>query len=188
MADLTNGDSNALFDKIKELKISDLFAAGETSGVIANLSDMTINELMNGGLESIYLGTALSYSRKQCQAPSGTVSEIRAGADTAEIRFYLWENDDKTMLLSDDSEHWYEGRVDCKKADCEHRFADCYGYVWYTSEHYDNQVAGISARLASKTVKELTSINRIVSSLTLSDVLDPEIGRASCRERVLLIV
>ena len=83
------------------------------------------------------------------------------------------ENNDKTLLLSDDNEHWYEGLVHCKKADCEHRFADCYGYVWYTNEQYENKVAGISARLASKTVRELTSINRIVSSLTLADVLDP---------------
>ncbi len=173
MADLTNGDTNALFDKIKEMKISDLFAAGETSGAISSLSNMTINELINGGLESIYLGTALSYSRKQCQAPIGTVSEIRVGADTTEIRFYMRENNDKTLLLSDDNEHWYEGLVHCKKADCEHRFADCYGYVWYTNEQYENKVAGISARLASKTVRELTSINRIVSSLTLADVLDP---------------
>ena len=59
--------------------------------------------------------------------------KYRVGADTTEIRFYMRENNDKTLLLSDDNEHWYEGLVHCKKADCEHRFADCYGYVWYTN-------------------------------------------------------
>lgn len=173
MADLTGGDTNALFDKIKQLKISDLLTEGEATGVIANLSDMTIGELMSGGFESIYLGTALNYARKQFAAPQGVITEVRVGADTTDVRFYLGTSADGTLLLSDDNESWYEGCVTCKKADCEHRYADCYGYTWYTSELLENKVTGIGAKLASKTIEELTSINALVSSLTISDVLEP---------------
>ena len=173
MADLTGGDTNALFDKIKQLKISDLLTEGEATGVIANLSDMTIGELMSGGFESIYLGTALNYARRQLAAPQGAITGIRVGADTTDVRFYLGTSADGTLLLSDDNESWYEGCVTCKKADCDHRYADCYGYTWYTSEKLQDKVTGIGAKLASKTIKEMTSINTLVSSLTISDVLEP---------------
>lgn len=171
MSDLTSGDSNALYDKIKLLKISDLLEGMETGDLIKNVSDMTIGELMSGGFEKLYLGLVFGYKRNTVETPAGTAAELYSKDDEAQskIVFYMVE-DGERIYISDDNKIWYEGTKVCDNINCEHKFSECYGFKWYATDN--NEATGVQSLLASYAIEDIPSINSIIKDLTLDKVLD----------------
>ncbi len=163
MGQLTSGDSNALLNKVMNVPLKELLEGQEMSGIFANLADMTISELINGGIDDMYLGQLLGYELNEIDRPAGEITELYKNdpkQDGEKVSKYLIENEDGTVAgLSMDGKTWYEGELVCTKeehthtSECHlqeggayscgktahtHNVSGCYGFVWYeqcTEQH-----------------------------------------------------
>ncbi len=143
--DLMGGDQNALMDKFTGLTLRELMAGQTISGVLESLADMTIAELMDGGIDNILVGELLGMKRYDC---TDIVKPIISALTTEQLQKLLamdgetvsdtYVADDGTNIaMSTDGETWYWAQLNCTTEGCAHKHAnghpklDCYGYKWY---------------------------------------------------------
>ena len=195
VGDLTSGNSDKIMAKIGDLRIGDLLTTdGETADLIAALADMTINDLLSDGLNTIRFGMIFGLKRIETTIPQTTAQHTLYKAATAaegEKPLYLVTFDDSegklTRALSEDGNTFYLAELTCTTEGCEHNLKGCYKFAWYTlcqnSDHTDCieeivvgdkryvPAEGISAKLADLTIDSLSDINAIIGDITLRDVL-----------------
>lgn len=175
--DLTSGNDNALMDKIKHLTVRDILNQNsQPSGVMAALIDLTIDELMHGAIDELYLGSFFNYYRKGIAHVEEQFGEetavIYAASNAEKIKFYLKENAEGAIALSSDDKQWYAGQIICDTDEENHEHnGDCYGYIWYQDEILETLATGIQGKFANKQIANLTNLNEEVKKLTLHDVM-----------------
>ena len=161
VSDLTGGSADAILNKVKGLTIADI-VNGEVSGVLANFADMSLGELLDGGLEDMYLGSFLEYARTQ--ADSSAVTGVTTLPDGTKVGVC----NGKTVM-SDDGETWYLAQQTCEQHADHTR--DCYRYVWTDGSA---AVEGLMAKFADKKVNSLGDMSDMLQQLTLAEVLGEE--------------
>lgn len=160
LADMMTGSSDDLIDSILTLNLGELLG-DNISGIMENFADMSIKQLMGGGIDSLYLGALQSFTRTPTDAPDSYVSLT----DGEKGSGYIGQSGSR-LALSDDSRTWYEAKLICEEAHTHTR--DCYSYVWLNGE---KEADGIAGKLADMKVSQLNSLNDAIRSLTLRDVL-----------------
>lgn len=171
IADMTSGNDNALMNNIKKLKVRDIVNGVEISGVMETFADLTIEELMGGAIDDLYLGSFFSFERKTIAELNGYDNKITVFKqdNENEVAFYVMTDANGNIAMSNNGENWYEAKIDCDNKDEHTHDFDCYGYVWYDK---DGALAeGIQGKLANKQIANLTKLNDEIKKLTLSDVL-----------------
>lgn len=158
VSDLTGGSADAILNKVKGLTIADI-VNGEVSGVLANFADMSLGELLDGGLEDMYLGSFLGYARTQ--ADSSAVTGVTTLPDGTKVGVC----NGKTVM-SDDGKTWYLAKSVCEQQHPHTR--DCYIYIWMNG---NAQADGVMAKLADKKINSLGDISAMLQDFTLADVL-----------------
>lgn len=194
MADLTSGNNDALIDRIKVLKIADLLGSNKITGVMSNFTDMTINELMNGAIDELFLGSFFGFERIAADAKDYIVATTiplyyKENVIEEYPVYYARTNANGDIALSVDQETWYKGEFVCDndKHDDDSHIASCYSFEWYAKcdiahdEACDDDITigdgfykkstGIQDKLASKQVRNLKDLNGEIKKLTLYDVL-----------------
>ena len=161
VSDLTGGSADAILNKVKGLTIADI-VNGEVSGVLANFADMSLGELLDGGLEDMYLGSFLGYARTQ--ADSSAVTGVTTLPDGTKVGVC----NGKTVM-SDDGKTWYLAQQTCEQHADHTR--DCYRYVWTDGSA---AVEGLMAKFADKKVNSLGDMSDMLQQLTLAEVLGEE--------------
>ena len=161
VSDLTGGSADAILNKVKGLTIADI-VNGEVSGVLANFADMSLGELLDGGLEDMYLGSFLGYARTQ--ADSSAVTGVTTLPDGTKVGVC----NGKTVM-SDDGKTWYLAQQTCDQHADHTR--DCYRYVWTDGSA---AVEGLMAKFADKKVNSLGDMSDMLQQLTLAEVLGEE--------------
>ncbi len=172
LADMMDGDTNMLLEKIKDIPLRDL-VKGDIDGVLESFADMTIRELVDGGVDSLYLGDFLGYNRTTTDAPASyNTVELQEGEKWK--TFYVGTIGDQ-LVMSDDATTWYTAKLVCTETDntTHSHERSCYAYVWKNGE---NEVSSLMSKLAEKKVGELDSINDTIMTLTLGDVLGDELN------------
>lgn len=144
--DLTSGDQNALMEKITSLTIRDLMAGQEISGIIEAFADMTIAELMDGGIDSIVIGQLLGMKRYEVteivepliSALTPEQMQMLLAMDGDSITSTYVANNGSQIAMSEDGEIWYWAQLVCSNGGCSHTHTNghpnlaCYNYKWYT--------------------------------------------------------
>lgn len=161
VSDLTGGSADAILNKVKGLTIADI-VNGEVSGVLANFADMSLGELLDGGLEDMYLGSFLGYARTQ--ADSSAVTGVTTLPDGTKVGVC----NGKTVM-SDDGKTWYLAQQTYEQHADHTR--DCYRYVWTDGSA---AVEGLMAKFADKKVNSLGDMSDMLQQLTLAEVLGEE--------------
>ncbi len=156
---MTDPESDALMDKMMNIPLNELLEGQEMSGMFENLSDMTIGELIDGGIDDMYLGQLLGFRmRKLDEQPEGNVIELYKNEtpeeDEEPSKYLIKDAEGNVLGLSPDGKTWYEGGLTCIKeehqhtAECgvidpdgkgeicgleehTHNVAGCFGFVWY---------------------------------------------------------
>lgn len=172
ISDLTGGSDNALMEEIKKLTVGEIVSNMEVSGIMETFVDLTIEELMGGAIDEMYLGSFFGFERKPIADLFNYDTENMLTfnkENSEEAAFYLVQGGNK-IAMSNDGKKWYEGRLDCEK---EHTHAaDCYGYVWYRED--GTEAEGIQAKLSNKQIENLNTLNDDILELTLLDVFVDE--------------
>ena len=161
VSDLTGGSADAILNKVKGLTIADI-VNGEVSGVLANFADMSLGELLDGGLEDMYLGNFLGYTRTQTDATQ--VTGVATLDDGTKVGFA-----NGNTVMSDDGKTWYLAQQTCEQHADHTR--DCYRYVWTDGSA---AVEGLMAKFADKKVNSLGDMSDMLQQLTLAEVLGEE--------------
>ena len=161
VSDLTGGSADAILNKVKGLTIADI-VNGEVSGVLANFADMSLGELLDGGLEKMYLGNFLGYTRTQTDATQ--VTGVATLDDGTKVGFA-----NGNTVMSDDGKTWYLAQQTCEQHADHTR--DCYRYVWTDGSA---AVEGLMAKFADKKVNSLGDMSDMLQQLTLAEVLGEE--------------
>ena len=181
IGDLTNGNADALIDRLMDVKLHEILEGQDTSGIVDNLKDMTLRELLNDGIEQIYLGTFFGYVREE--VPDDGFSELNGLTDVKinDAGVIIRKDGDKWYIAEstcEEDEHTHEdecyedGELTCGKK--VHHTAACYKFVWYMDADCTVPSTGIKAALSSTTVGGLHNINDTILDLTLNEVLGSE--------------
>lgn len=171
VTDLTSGNDNALMDTIKTLQVRDVVGENlAVSGVMNALMDLTIEELMSGAIDDLYLGEFFGFNRKAVNNvddfDSDNMLTVYKKNDPFVITYYVMTDVNDNIAMSINLKDWFEGTLRC---DEEHTHdSDCYLYDWYNNEN--KQVEGAQNILASKQISDLKHLNEEVQKLTLTDV------------------
>lgn len=172
ITDLTSGDTDALMDEIKTIKIGDVIDASSVNGIMSSFVELTIEELMNGAIDDMYLGTFFNFNRTAVTDLTGYNADdpLRVGKerDNNVLAYYVAVNGND-VALSLNKKEWYVGMKKCEETDPEHvHHENCYAYLWKDAE---GAVAeGIQNKLASKQIADLQFLNDEVHNMTLADV------------------
>ncbi len=143
--DLMGGDQNALMDKFTGLTLRELMAGQTISGVMESLADMTIAELMDGGIDNILVGELLGMKRYDCTDLAKPIVSVLTPLQLQTLLAMDGETVSDTYVavsgtniaMSTDGETWYWAQLVCTTEGCTHKHAnghpmlDCYGYKWY---------------------------------------------------------
>ena len=187
IADVMSGNSNALIDKIMDVKLKDLLDGQEVSGLIESIGDMTLRELVTDGVDNVYLGTIFNNERKPI-TDNANYKQV-TNADGEVIDGVL--QDVNGALIKEENGDWYEGKVKCGNKEHKHdelcdplknesyvcglvehtHSESCYGFVWYVNSNFDSERTGAQGFLCNFKLKEINSINALVQSMTLGDVM-----------------
>lgn len=163
MEDLLNGSSDSIVNKVRDLTLEEI-VNGQISGIMTNLKDMTVNELLNGGIDALYLGIFFDYDRVLVDGRPTDFITINNG----EYKEYYGNINGKTVM-SEDGKKWYEASLTCKETHTHTR--RCYSYKWMDG---NTVVEDLTGKFADLRVSELGSINTVIQSLTIADVLGEE--------------
>lgn len=188
ITDLTSGNTDALMDEIKTLKVSEIVDASDVNGVMSSLLDLTIEELMNGAIDDLYLGEFFNLHRFAVKDIASynveNATMIPKDKDHSLPAYYLATNADGDIAMSLDKKTWYVGKLNCDVDEEDHTHGqDCYMYSWnelicepqlgeehtHTDDCYQ-QAEGIKNKLAGKQIGDLQNLNEEVLKLTLYDV------------------
>ena len=123
---------------------------------------MTVGELLDGGLEKMYLGNFLGYTRTQTDATQ--VTGVATLDDGTKVGFA-----NGNTVMSDDGETWYLAKSVCEQQHPHTR--DCYIYIWMNG---NAQADGVMAKFADKKVNSLGDMSDMLQQLTLAEVLGEE--------------
>lgn len=174
ITDLTSGNTDALMDEIKLIKISDVIDATQVDGIMNAFVDLTIKELMDGAIDYMYLGEFFSFERDAIQnindylPETERINKNRDGDDTI-LAYYVKTDGRGNIALSFNEKDWYVGKSTCDDVSDTHvHHENCYQYVWYQSEGV--LAEGVQNKLASKQIADLRYLNDEVKSMTLLDV------------------
>ena len=174
ITDLTSGNTDALMDEIKLIKISDVIDSTQVDGIMSAFVDLTIEELMNGAIDDMYLGQFFSFERDAIQnindylPETERINKNRDGDDTI-LAYYVKTDGRGNIALSFNEKDWYVGKSNCDDVSDTHvHHENCYQYVWYQSEGV--LAEGVQNKLASKQIADLRYLNDEVKSMTLLDV------------------
>lgn len=176
ITDLTSGNTDALMNEIKTVKIGDIINANEVSGIMSAFVDLTIEELMNGAIDDMYLGTFFNFNRTAIQDLAGyntdsplRVNKQRSDGSNDVLAYYVAVNGD-SVALSYDLKEWFAGEKHCEETDesTHTHDANCYAYVW--KDQNGNPAEGIQAKLSGKQIGDLQFLNDEVHNMTLLDV------------------
>lgn len=143
--DLTSGDQDTLMSKITGLTIRELMAGQTISGIMETFADMTIAELMDGGIDGILIGDLLGMKRYDV---TEVVEPMISVLTPEQLQMLLAMDEDQLsetyvavngldIAMSADGETWYWAQLLCSDEDCTHTHANghpnlaCYGYKWY---------------------------------------------------------
>ncbi len=175
ITDLTSGNTDALMDEIKLIKIRDIIDAGDVNGIMNVFIDFTIEELMSGAIDDLYLGEFFSFTRSAIQNTEDYDIEnavaIYKERDNNVLAYYVAIDASGNIALSLDNKNWYNGLSEC---DEEHTHNEnCYSYVWYKEAGV--LADGVQNKLASKQIADLKYLNDEVQKMTLSDVFGDNI-------------
>lgn len=195
IGDITTDNGSALMNKLLDISLVELLGDYVTfDGVLGSLKEMTLRELMNGGIDGIYFGTIFGFTRDEVMDISGYTTEL----------FDDLRQNANGNLIKKDARKWYVAKLICKEeahkhsvAECgsvtepvcgkeEHiHYGSCYGFAWYncteSHEHSescytaDNLVDGVMDKLASKKVSELGNMDDTIKSFTLRDILGDDV-------------
>lgn len=174
ITDLTSGNTDALMDQIKLIKISDIIDASSVNGIMSAFVDLTIEDLMNGAIDDMYLGEFFSFKRMAIQNPDEYDTEnavaIFKKRDNSILAYYVATDSNGNVALSINLRDWYEGKLECDQTDDESHVCNenCYSYAWYSG--VDIPAEGVQAKLASKQISDLKHLNDDVQNMTLKDV------------------
>ena len=161
IGDLTSGSVQTLTDKITGLTLADIVGKNNISGIMENFADMTVNELMNGGIDGMYFGQLFDYKRNEVSADGYTATTIDDILT------------DGTNYARLDGDKLYLARFTCEE---EHvHSTKCYGFVWYTDATLATEASGIQAQLANYTVADIDQMDAILKDMTLHDVLGDDV-------------
>ncbi|MCH5151309.1 MAG: hypothetical protein J1F65_01470 [Clostridiales bacterium] len=187
IADLMSGDSNALIDKFLDIQLKELLDGQEVSSMIASLGEMTLRELLNEGVDNVYLGTILSNERAEIGDEIADYTTVVIEQDGSAVVLMNAEGD--LAVLENDV--WYEGKIACgQEAHTHDEFCNplntnnpedyvcgldehehgvtCYKFVWYSPLGFAR--TGAQGYLCNFKLCEINSINELVQSMTLTDV------------------
>lgn len=198
VGDLTSGNSDKIMDSVKNIKIADIL--GETEGlndIVAAIADLTVNDLMTDGINTVRFGTIFALKRLEWTGEVGTLEELYENGTAAEGEKPLYKatvrdgDGNEIIVLSDDGKTYYYGKLTCADEACAHLKKSCYDYAWYVkcseTDHTacENEVeidgekyvpaTGALAKLADLTIDSLSDLNSVISDLTLADVLGDNI-------------
>lgn len=178
ITDFTSGNDEALMNQIKHIKISDVIDTSTVSGIMQVFTDYTIEELMNGAVDDMYLGEFFKFTRHAIQDTqaydSDHVLTVNKERDQAILAYYVITDESGHVALSFNRVDWYEGVMNCTEGDDENHIhhENCYQYNWYqkTDENEDILAEGVQGKLASKQISDLKYLNDEVQKMTLADV------------------
>lgn len=158
VSDLMGGSSAVIMEGMQNVTISEMMD-GKVSGIMANFKDMTIHEMLNGGVDEIYLGSFIGYTRTTATKPQ----EFEKLGDV-----YLGKNGDR-YVMSEEGADWYNAKLICENTDASHKHSrSCYSYEWMNGT---KPAKGLMAKLSESKLGELSNLNDIILSSTVSDVL-----------------
>ena len=164
IGDLTSGNSEALIDRFLDVRVYELLEGQNLDGTIGSLKDLTLRELVNGGIDGIYFGVLFEYHRIPVTDTHGFHDVVANGT--------VKQNEDGVIIRVDAGD-WYEAELKC---DEEHEHNEkCYPFMWFTDATFQHKGEGIKAALSNTTIGELNDINDTVKNLTLHDVLGSDI-------------
>jgi len=177
ISDFTSGNDNALMDKIKTLKIKDIINGADVNGIMNAFVELTIEELMNGAIEDLYLGEFFNYERLAINNidayDQSNVTEIKKDNDTTLIEYYLITDAENNIALSTDNKNWYEGKLVCEKTEPDHVHSEsCYTFVWYKDSAHTAIADGIQGKFANNQISDLQNLNEEIQRLTLRDMYE----------------
>ncbi|MCM1534183.1 MAG: hypothetical protein NC099_05985, partial [Corallococcus sp.] len=168
IANYTIGNIKNISSIINKLTLSDVLT--NIPDMLNGIKDETIGNLQNA-ITNLYLGSFLNYQRKLVEIEINAADIITFTKD-GKTTGYLTKIGGE-IYLSDNGKTWYEGKFVC--ANDEHdEFAhnrDCYSYEWYEDEALTKIADGVTGKLADKKVSELNSLNGVIQTLTIRDVL-----------------
>lgn len=170
ITDLTSGNTDALMNEIKIIKIGDILNGVTVSGVMESFVDMTIEELMNGAIDNMYLGQFFSFERRAVNNINDYDIENKVAVykqnDTEIIAYYVATDLLGNIAMSVNEKDWYLGSPNC---DDDHTHSHgCYLFEWY--DENGNSAEGIQRKLSSCQIADLKNLNDEVRKLTLNDV------------------
>lgn len=177
ITDLTSGSSDELVEELKVLKISDVMGATQVSGIMEAFVDLTIEELMNGAIDDMYLGEFFNLKRTAIQEPEkngydlseSAVLEVGKERDDSVLAYYVaTKNADGSIAMSFDKKTWYVGKKECDVAGHDHN-ENCYSYEWRNKESGE-LAEGVQNKLASKQIADMQHLNEEIQNMTLNDV------------------
>lgn len=176
ITDLTSGSSDELIKELKVLKISDVMGEGQVSGIMEAFVDFTIEELMNGAIDDMYLGEFFNLKREAIQNLSGydlseeNVLRVCKERDNSVLAYFVATDADGNIAMSLDKETWYVGKKECDSTEEGHvHNENCYSYVWRNKDT-DELAEGVQNKLASKQIADMQYLNEEIQNMTLTDV------------------
>lgn len=162
---LTNDAMNVLTGALLDLKISDIIPADQLDGTMASLADMTVRQLTEGGIDTLYFGQLFDYARTEVADTTDYTVDVLTDGEEVIVR----ANADKSAYIRLGGDKWYTAKLVCDNTDTAHvHDKDCYGFVW-TKDGAEPD--GIQATLANYTVGDVGRLNDIVKNLTLGEVM-----------------
>lgn len=177
IADLTSGNDEALMKEIKNIKIGDVLDTTEVNDTMRVFLDFTIQQLMDGAIDDMYLGEFFKFTRHGIQDLDAYDKEnivtIYKERDYTVLAYYIMQDDNGNIAMSYDLKDWYEGSFNCDETDPGHVHNDnCYLYNWYhkDGDNAGEQADGVQNKLAGKQIADLKFLNEEVQRLTLEDV------------------
>lgn len=176
ITDLTGGNTDALIDELKVIKIRDIIDVADVDGVMDVFVDLTIEELMNGAIDDMYLGEFFGFTRVAIQ----NINDYNAATDAIykerdqNVLAYYVKTLGTDIAMSLNLKDWYVGEKSCDSADDGHiHNENCYNYVWNNGDGLHAE--GVQNKLASKQIADLQYLNDDVQKMTLHDVFGENI-------------
>ena len=167
---IVEGGLNTLFEELTNIKLSELFemlGLDQMEGALDALSQLTIKQLMEGGYNTLTLGSLLGYKRYPFQGTVESSAIVTHKDDQGNIVGYVATIDEQ-IVLSTDGETWYNAKLGCDQ-DHTHSF-DCYESLWYTACTDGCSEAHEHVTIDQKTHTLATGIFTLLVDLTIGDI------------------
>ncbi len=174
VGDLIGGDDvfGNLMDKLKDLKLGDLFEMFKMTptGVFLTLSDMSINDLLDGGFNNIAIGSLVGLEKRDSISPAQVTIITITNAEGTILCYVGTINDE--LVMSDDNENWYYAKNICNDENHDHSDS-CYEYLWYQACDIEGCDQTAHSHLFSKDnadYVDATGMMSLIADVTIGDL------------------